>query len=135
MTRLVARSFRVALVAIAPLVTIGLSTAACHRDETSRSPSSVPDASAPTASLDTVRPPATALPTPPPPSRERCGSSPSDWCASPPGDPCGVHKDTAACKADPKCKGMPYTGESFVACKPDGKGFWTNCPSVGCISR
>jgi hypothetical protein len=22
-----------------------------------------------------------------------------------------------------------------VACQPDGHGFWTNCPAVGCVSR
>ena len=64
-----------------------------------------------------------------------CGMSPSDWCASPPGDPCGVHKNVAACRADKRCKGMPYRGESLVACRDDGSGFSPNCPSVGCISR
>ena len=26
-----------------------------------------------------------------------CGLSPSDWCQSPPADPCGVHKDAVSC--------------------------------------
>jgi hypothetical protein len=60
---------------------------------------------------------------------------PDDWCASPPGDPCGAHKDVMSCRADPKCKGMPYRGESVVACRYDDAGFGTNCPTVGCISR
>lgn len=64
-----------------------------------------------------------------------CGISPIDWCASPPGDPCGRHKNQGDCRADPLCKGMPYRGESVIACIPDGKGFWENCPAVGCISR
>ncbi len=64
-----------------------------------------------------------------------CGTSPSDWCPSSPGDPCGQHKNTAACKADPKCYGMPYKGESFVACMFDARGFASNCPTVGCTSR
>ena len=64
-----------------------------------------------------------------------CGMGPGDWCPAPAGDPCGAHKDVASCRADPRCKGMPYRGESVVACNDDGHGFSTNCPSVGCISR
>jgi hypothetical protein len=64
-----------------------------------------------------------------------CGLAPGDWCPSPPGDPCGRHKDVKSCKADRRCKGMPYRGESAVACVDDGKGFSSNCPTVGCISR
>jgi hypothetical protein len=63
-----------------------------------------------------------------------CGSSPSDWCPAPAGDPCGAHKDTASCKADIVCFGMPYRGESMVACQSDERGFATNCPTVGCTS-
>lgn len=63
-----------------------------------------------------------------------CGLSPSDWCALPVGDPCGEHKDAEACKADPHCSGMPYRGESVIACIFDARGFATNCPTVGCIS-
>ena len=70
----------------------------------------------------------TAVPTP-------CGMSPTDWCPSPPGDPCGRHANVAACRADKACKGMPYRGESVVACMDDGTGFAKNCPTVGCISR
>jgi hypothetical protein len=69
---------------------------------------------------------------PPDPS---CGLGPHDWCASPAGDPCGAHKDEISCRADAHCRGMPYRGESVVACMPDGKGFWSNCPAVGCVSR
>jgi len=63
-----------------------------------------------------------------------CGRSPSDWCPSPPGDPCGAHKDAASCKADSACFGMPYRGESLVACQSDERGFASNCPTVGCTS-
>ena len=64
-----------------------------------------------------------------------CGISPHDWCAAPAGDPCGKHANEAACRADPHCRGMQYRGESVVACMADGKGFWSNCPAVGCVSR
>lgn len=64
-----------------------------------------------------------------------CGRNPNDWCPSPAGDPCGAHRNEASCRADAQCLGMPYRGESVVACVPDGKGFWSNCPAVGCISR
>jgi hypothetical protein len=64
-----------------------------------------------------------------------CGLNPDDWCPSPPGDPCGKHKDVASCKADRRCKGMRYRGESAVACDDDGRGFSHNCPTVGCISE
>jgi len=69
------------------------------------------------------------------PGERPCGLSPSDWCASPAGDPCGRHNNAQKCRADPACEGMRYRGESIVACMPDGRGFWTNCPAVGCISR
>jgi hypothetical protein len=64
-----------------------------------------------------------------------CGIAPTDWCAPPPGDPCGRHRNEQECRADPRCKGMPYRGESVVACMSDGKGFWSNCHATGCISR
>jgi hypothetical protein len=67
-------------------------------------------------------------------SKSPCGVSPSDWCPAPPGDPCGRHHDAAACRADGKCFGMPYLGESVVACAVDERGFATNCPTVGCTS-
>jgi hypothetical protein len=63
-----------------------------------------------------------------------CGLSTSDWCPAPMGDPCGNHKDAASCHADPRCYGMPYRGESVVACIFDGRGFAKNCPTVGCTS-
>jgi hypothetical protein len=64
-----------------------------------------------------------------------CGLSPSDWCRAPAADPCGGHPDERSCRADPRCVGMRYRGESVVACRADGRGFWTNCPAVGCITR
>lgn len=67
--------------------------------------------------------------------RGECGLSTRDWCPTPPGDPCGRHKNERECRADPACVGMRYRGESVVACRPDGSGFWTNCPAVGCVSR
>jgi len=75
--------------------------------------------------------------TPPPvhPPPHECGYRPSDWCPSPEGDPCGRHADEAACRADPQCIGMRYRGTSFVSCMPDGRGFWSNCPAVGCITK
>lgn len=63
-----------------------------------------------------------------------CGVSLGDWCSAPLGDPCGAHPDVALCKADARCGGMPYRGESFVACKLDARGFGENCPTVGCVS-
>jgi hypothetical protein len=64
-----------------------------------------------------------------------CGMRSTDWCASPPGDPCGDHKDQASCRADARCKGQVYGGESAVACIVDDRGFASNCPTVGCLSR
>lgn len=63
-----------------------------------------------------------------------CGENPRDWCAAPGGDPCGRHRNVAACRADPACYGMRYRGESVVACILDERGFGTNCPTVGCTS-
>jgi hypothetical protein len=63
-----------------------------------------------------------------------CGTHPGDWCPSPPDDPCGRHPDAKACGADPACYGMPYQGESLVACEFDKRGFSSNCPAVGCTS-
>jgi len=63
-----------------------------------------------------------------------CGMSPNDWCPAPAGDPCGRHRNAAACRADPACYGMPYRGESVVACILDERGFASNCPTVGCTS-
>jgi hypothetical protein len=63
-----------------------------------------------------------------------CGMNPKDWCAAPTGDPCGSHRNVAECRADKACYGMPYRGESVVACILDERGFASNCPTVGCIS-
>jgi hypothetical protein len=68
-------------------------------------------------------------------SRRLCGTAIGDWCPSYRGDPCGRHKNTAACKADPKCYGMPYRGVSFIPCFLDKRGFASNCPTVGCTSK
>lgn len=64
-----------------------------------------------------------------------CGSSVSDWCAAPAGDPCGAHANLQSCRTDVRCEGMPYTGESLAACTLDARCFSSNCPTVGCISR
>lgn len=82
-------------------------------------------------------PTATPPPSPPPPAAKPnpgCGLRPDDWCPSPPGDPCGEHKDKASCVADQRCGGLPYRGESLVACHLDARGFADNCPTVGCVS-
>jgi hypothetical protein len=63
-----------------------------------------------------------------------CGLGIRDWCPAPAGDPCGRHHNVAACRADPQCFGMPYRGESVVACILDSRGFGANCPTVGCTS-
>jgi hypothetical protein len=69
------------------------------------------------------------------PKDPNCGLRPSDWCAAPEDDACGAHPDEKSCRSDARCRGLPYRGESVVACEPDGRGFWTNCPAVGCVSR
>jgi hypothetical protein len=70
------------------------------------------------------------------PSEEKpCGYSPSDWCPAKPGDPCGRHHSKDDCRADMRCYGMLYRGESFAACLSDGRGFASNCPTVGCTSE
>jgi hypothetical protein len=66
--------------------------------------------------------------------RPTCGLRPQEWCSPPPGDPCGRHRNAAACRADPACYGMRYRGESVVACQVDERGFGINCPTVGCTS-
>ena len=72
---------------------------------------------------------------PPQPPDAACGLSPSDWCTKRGDDPCGKHADEKSCRADRKCRGLPYRGESVEACMEDGSGFWKNCPAVGCVSR
>jgi hypothetical protein len=69
------------------------------------------------------------------PRAVECGLSPTDWCPSPPGDSCGAHQDADACRDDTKCFGMPYRGESVIACIFDERGFSSNCPTVGCTSE
>jgi len=66
--------------------------------------------------------------------RQPCGINPNDWCPAPAGDPCGRHRNVAACRADPACFGRRYEGESVVACQLDSRGFASNCPTVGCSS-
>ena len=63
-----------------------------------------------------------------------CGMGLRDWCPAPAGDPCGAHRNTAQCKADPLCFGMAYQGEAVVPCLLDARGFASNCPTVGCTS-
>lgn len=95
------------------------------------------DTSLPSAPSSTTVAKANPMPTDSPRDEGsgECGSRTEDWCAAPAGDPCGAHKDVTTCRADKKCKGMKYTGESVVACNDDGTGFTSNCPTVGCISR
>jgi len=93
-----------------------------------RTPARQPAAPAPPATL--ASPPVPA----PPRQRDDCGTRPDDWCAGPAGDPCGAHKDVASCRADSRCGGRAYAGESVVACRFDARGFGENCPTVGCVS-
>ncbi len=64
-----------------------------------------------------------------------CGISPHDWCCAPKGDPCGSYNDKKSCQSDSMCEGLPYLGESAVPCQWDERGFSSNCPTVGCVSR
>lgn len=64
-----------------------------------------------------------------------CGFNTNDWCPAPTGDACGAHRDAASCKADARCQGVHYRGESVVECHYDKRGFADNCPTVGCVSR
>ncbi|WP_296518086.1 hypothetical protein [Rhodopseudomonas sp.] len=57
-----------------------------------------------------------------------------DWCVERPSDRCTRHLNAEACKADKACYGLPYRGESLVACQFDERGFGLNCPTVGCTS-
>src|SRR5258708_15354328 len=77
---------------------------------------------------------AAAAPAPAGAQPRACGMNPNDWCTAPAGDPCGRHRNVAACRADPACYGMRYEGESVVACQLDGRGFASNFPTVGCSS-
>ena len=93
-----------------------------------------PPPPAPSPAVSAIPTPAASAPPTPAPFDRPCGNGPGDWCAAPPGDPCGAHKDVAACRADPRCGGMRYHGESMVSCTLDSRGFGTNCPTVGCVS-
>src|SRR5258708_37622865 len=74
---------------------------------------------------------AAAAPAPAAAQSRVCGINPSDWCSAPAGDPCGRHRNVAACRADPACYGMPYQGESGGGWQLDGRGLASNCPAVG----
>ncbi len=63
-----------------------------------------------------------------------CGMRTDDWCVDNPADPCARHPNVAACQADKSCYGLPYRGESLIACEFDRRGFGLNCPTVGCTS-
>jgi hypothetical protein len=77
---------------------------------------------------------AAAAPSPAAAQGRPCGLNPRDWCPAPAGDPCGRHRNVAACRADPACYGMRFEGESLTACNLDPRGFASNCPTVGCTS-
>ena len=64
-----------------------------------------------------------------------CQTDASGWCPGETDDPCGRNHFAWSCKLDAMCYGVPYTGESLVACKLDERGFGINCPTVGCTSR
>ena len=103
------------------------------RSEPAKSPEGGPATAAPAAAnaptgSASAGPVVGALPDP------RCGLKANDWCAPPAGDPCGAHKTADSCRADARCAGMTYRGEG-PECKIDERGFSTNCPTVGCISR
>jgi hypothetical protein len=63
-----------------------------------------------------------------------CGTSPTDWCAAPAGDPCGKHRNANECRNDYSCNALPFRGATKVACITDRRGFSLNCPTVGCRS-
>jgi hypothetical protein len=64
-----------------------------------------------------------------------CTQQVEGWCGGPNGDPCAQHADVGSCRADERCEGIGYTGESMVACASDARCFTSNCPTKGCISR
>jgi hypothetical protein len=102
------------------------------RSEAAKSPDGAPAATPPPAAANA--PAGSAAPVPGALPDPRCGRDPRDWCAAPVGDPCGEHKTVDSCRADARCVGMQFRGEG-PECKMDEKGFSTNCPTVGCISR
>ena len=85
--------------------------------------------------MEAGSPPAQGSPAAQPPPPAVCGTGANDWCHAPAGDACGRHRDVASCRADPVCYGVPYRGESVVACDIDARGFSSNCPTVGCTSN
>lgn len=127
---------------LGPAAALSLMVLGCPRDARNDATTSPPVTTSATATPQAPgSSPTPTAPKPAPTSDRRpsndpgCGTRPDDWCASPAGDPCGKHKNVAACRADAKCKGMPYLGESVIVCMDDGTGFAKNCPTVGCISR
>lgn len=82
---------------------------------------------APVSLADTAQPAAA-------PEKLLCGTRVNDWCPSPPNDPCGEHKNAIECEKDSRCEGLPYVGESVVACEMNLRCFSSNCPTVGCVS-
>ena len=64
-----------------------------------------------------------------------CQLDPTGWCPGEKDDTCGRNHFVWSCKLDTACYGVPYLGESVVACKLDERGFGINCPTVGCTSR
>ncbi|WP_394833293.1 hypothetical protein LVJ94_43000 [Pendulispora rubella] len=137
---------RSAFLALAVTTLGSLALAHCSRPGDSSNPSSPaasdsiaippppPPAASSSAPTSSAPPPPAPTAAPSKPSAD-CGIKMDDWCPSPAGDPCGKHKDAKSCKADSKCKGMPFRGETFAPCNDDGRGFSTNCPTVGCLSR
>lgn len=125
-------SLQLVLVLVLALAPALATTLACSKDAPpSAAPAASASASAASAPHAIEQPTSVPLDSPP----AACGTRLGDWCPSPEGDPCGKRKNVDECRADKKCKGMPYKGESLVACKYDDSGFATNCPTVGCIAR
>lgn len=113
------------------LLVVALGVASCSRAAEPTSSDDPPQpSSAPTPESEPVEPTAAERA-----AADDCGNGPGDWCASPPRDACGEHRNAGACSGDPHCEGRPYTGESFVACQLDARCFATNCPTVGCVRR
>ena len=99
-----------------------------------------PVAAAPVRAAPALTVTATAMPVTPASASTAASPAPpcdadlAGWCPGTAGDPCGEHPDLASCRADPRCGGKAFHGESLVACSFDERGFGTNCPTVGCES-
>ncbi|MBI4953638.1 MAG: hypothetical protein HY908_16555 [Myxococcales bacterium] len=120
----------------APSLGVCLALAACRGDGPAHPEPLVPGvAASPTAvaGASVAPPPASALAAPTTDPR-LCALDPQGWCPAPAGDPCGAHADVASCRADRRCGGVRYRGESASACRLDERGFGVNCPTVGCVS-